>query len=152
MSKLSPTDFDNVVVLIESIFKTANVPGVIRNQYGYPCADIILSVRLAYPTNTMTDQQICVLLARGARSGVFKTICAGASDPEISTCGSGVALYSVNTNMVKVNPMNQIYSTYFNGPPTVPPTGVYNPLYDSIPAINYAAFITSGFSSGTNAC
>jgi hypothetical protein len=154
MSKLTPADYDNVLDLIEAIYATPNVPGVVRNTSGsgYPCADIILSLRLLFPSNTLTDIQICNLLVRGSKSGVFKTTCSGATDPEVSSCGTGLALYFVNNSMVRVNPANRIYATAFNGltlPQTVP---IFNPYIDSTPAINYAAFVTTGFSNGSPNC
>ena len=152
MSRLTSQDYDNVLDLIEAVYATPNVPGVVKNQYGYQCTDIILSMRLIYPGNTITDAQICNLLARGSRSGVFLTVCSGSTDPAVSTCDDGIALYSVNRNMVRVNPTNQIYVTAFNGVPSQPTVPIFNPYIDMTPAISGAAFITSGTNGGSNTC
>ena len=154
MSKLTSADYNNVLDLIEAVYATPNVPGVVRNPsgYGYPCSDIILSLRLLFPTSTLTDNQICNLLIRGSRSGVFTSACSGATDPEISSCESGLALYFVNKSMVRVNPANKIYAIAFNGPTPPSTVPIYNPFIDSTPAINYAAFVTTGFSNGSGNC
>jgi hypothetical protein len=154
MSKLTSADYNNILNLINAVYATPNVPGVIRNKAGtgYSCSNIILSYRLLYPESTLTDDQICSLLSRGSRSGVFTTTCAGSTDPDVSTCSTGLALYFVNNSMVRVNPTNKIYAVAFNGLIPPPPVPIYNPLVDSIPAISYAAFVTTGFSNGSGNC
>lgn len=128
MSRLVPSDYQNVIELIEAVSRVPSVPGIVvskcsSNVCGYTCSEIIDSMHYFFPSSTLTDAEICNLLLRGSRSGVFKVVCSTAStDPEVSEClQDGEPLYLVNQSMASVNSANQIYANHFNGgPPQYP--------------------------------
>jgi hypothetical protein len=121
MAKLTSADYENVLDLIEAVYRAPNVSGVSRlgcaTACGHTVANIITSLRQHFPTNTMTDTEVEDLLARGARQGVFNKACATATDSEVSECeplGTSQPLYHVNNNMVRVNQANKVYADAFN--------------------------------------
>lgn len=112
MSRLRTSDFTNVVELIQALFLTPAVDGVTKSTYGYSCEDITLSLRANFPANTMTDNEVCDLLARGAKSGVFLRSCASAALDGTIACGITQPLdyiFRVNPNMGRLNPSNVVY-------------------------------------------
>ena len=112
MSRLRTSDFTNVVELIQALFLTPAVSGVTKSTYGYSCADIILSLRANFPANTMTDNEVCDLLARGAKSGVFLRSCVSAALDGTIACGITQPLdyiFRVNPNMARLNSSNLVY-------------------------------------------
>lgn len=135
MSRLTPADLPNVLDLIEAISMAGQLTLVPVCVTGAPCAyhvdDIITSLHHFFPLNTLTDPQITSLLFRGARSGVFGKYCASASGVNTPTCGSGVSVFYVNQNMVRVNSANIIYAAAFNR--IAPKNQVFNvdPYIDS---------------------
>jgi hypothetical protein len=119
MSKLNPSDHENVLDLIEAVYATPNVPGVSRSPCGYSLTNIIASLRLKFPNNTMTNEQVADILTRGVRSGVFSRSCSTAIPSSVFVCASqcdGEFLYRVNQNMVQLNPFNATYAKVFNPP------------------------------------
>jgi hypothetical protein len=119
MSKLNSSDHENVLDLIEAVYATPNVPGVSRSPCGYSVTQIIASLRLNFPNNTMTDGQVADTLTRGVRSGVFSRACSTAIPSDVYVCANqcdGEILYRVNQNMVRLNPSNVAYANAFNSP------------------------------------
>ena len=119
MSKLNSSDHENVLDLIEAVYATPNVPGVARSPCGYSVTQIIASLRLKFPSNTMTDEQVADMLTRGVRSGVFNRACSTAIPSDVFVCANqcdGELLYRVNQNMVRLNPANAAYANVFNPP------------------------------------
>jgi hypothetical protein len=134
MSRLRPSDYSNVIDLIQAVFRTPSIPGVVRNIDGYLCTDIILSLNTYFPANTMTNEQVCDLLARGARSGVFRRGCSGDSTTtDVSCIESPVTpLYSVNSAMARVNPANKVYIDALNPVTETDTVGVHGASFDPI--------------------
>lgn len=121
MSKLNSSDYDNVLDLIEAVYGTPNVSGVTRSSCGYSVTNIIASLRLRFPNNTMTDEQVADMLTRGVRSGVFSRACSTAVASDVYVCANecgGEVLYRVNQHMVQLNPANAVYAKAFNPPAT----------------------------------
>jgi hypothetical protein len=124
MSKLNTSDYNNVLDLIEAVYATPNVPGVSRltaGSCGYSVNDIIASLRLRSPENTMSDADVANMLIRGTRSGVFNVYypdIASASTTVVwcNASEAGEPVYFVNQNMVRVNPANKVYADAFNAP------------------------------------
>lgn len=121
MSKLLASDYDNVLDLIDAVGMTGGVPGVTKLRCtaacGYNTSDIIASMRMNFPDNTMTDGEITNLLARATKSGVFTVTCSTAISADLAECdldGTGLPLYRINQSMVKVNPANKPYAAAFN--------------------------------------
>ena len=121
MSRLTNADYENVLDLIEAVYRTPNVSGVLRLRCTSPCGynpvDILSSYRATFPNSTLTDNQVNDLLVRGARSGVFSKSCSTATSSDVSECGVGSPVYHVNNNMVRANMKNSVYALAFNGPP-----------------------------------
>jgi hypothetical protein len=163
MSKLQSSDYNNVLDLIEAVYATPNVPGVSRLRgallCGYTTTNIIASLRLVHPENTMTDEQVNDLLVRGSRSGVFSIFCTNAVDTQISECddaGVGQPLYHVSHNMVRRNPANAVYASAFNPPATKPDLSIgcggVNAPINASGTSHYSVFTSSGSGAhiGTN--
>jgi hypothetical protein len=158
MSKLVASDYDNVLDLIDAVGMTGSVPGVTKLKCavacGYNVTDIIASVRLNFPDNTMTDDQIANLLSRATKNGVFNVVCSTAVSSDLSECdltGVGQPLYRVNQSMVKVNGANKVYADAFNARyATTPiPDPLVNPYYDANIACVAANTAGIGGLSGT---
>ena len=137
MSKLTAADYENVLLLIEAVYATPNVPGVVvcrTSLCGYTVAEIIASVRLRFPASTLTDADIQSLLLRGARSAVFNVVCSNAVSADVSECEApsvSVPLYTVNQNMVRRNAANKVYADAFNPVPVKPLVDVVNAPIDA---------------------
>ena len=149
MSKLLSTDYNNVLDLIEAVYGTPRVVGVPYSSCGYTLSNVISSLRIQFPSNTMTDAEVEDTLIRGVRTGVFRRSCSTATTGQFcNTSCAGDLLYSVNSNMVRTNPANKIYAAVFN--PPAPKAnynkncfGVNDPIDQSVGAF-YGAFTTSG--------
>jgi hypothetical protein len=160
MSRLTASDYTNVLDLIEAVSMTPTVAGVTRlrcsTACGYNTTDITASLRQNFPDNPMTDDEVLSLLSRGAKSGEFSKVCSDAVDPEIAECDAaaiGQPLYKVNQNMVKVNRANKVYADAFNAAtvttfdPCAPPV---NPYFDGVVACTASNTAGIGGSAGFN--
>jgi hypothetical protein len=133
MSRLRPSDFNNVVTLIEAV--SALGAGGCGGPCGFTCDEINASFRLLDPTNPISDAELDDLKNRAANSGVLTKQCSAATDPEFSQCADEVVgpfenLFAVNQNMVGQNMHNKVYADFFNGPTTA------SSNYDPCVAIN----------------
>jgi hypothetical protein len=139
MSRLTPADVNNVIDLIQAVFATPNVTGYSRSSgvysYAFSIENITLSYQLLFPSGSLNMTSIADLLLRGSRSGVFKVLCASATNSSVSRCDSSVtsseALYNVNMQMARVNPANKVYTSAFNAPAPPVQVGVYNNSIDA---------------------
>jgi hypothetical protein len=159
MSKLNSSDHENVLDLIEAVYATPNVPGVARSPCGYSVTQIIASLRLNFPSNTMTDGQVADMLTRGVRSGVFNRACSTALPSDVFVCANecdGEILYRVNQNMVRLNPANAVYAKVFNPPAPKPnllgDCGVINSLIDPSTNGSYFSVFTFGGTASGSTC
>ena len=139
MSRLTSSDFEDVVDLIHAISALGR-PGY-GNNTGFTCAVITDSLRVVVPSNTMNDEEVCDMLTRGVRSGVFNRNNISANCPTIPTvedasCDSSLIIESrfwINQNMVNVNGRNAVYAKYFNDAAAARrgPIPTYYDVYDT---------------------
>jgi hypothetical protein len=138
MSRLNSNDFQDVVDLINAINALGNTG--YGNNTGFTCQEIIDSLRIQVPANTMSDAEVCDTLTRGVRSGVFRRnnlsdSCPAAPTVEDASCDSSLITSSrfwINQNMVNADNRNKVYADYFNGLAAArrgPIAVTYNPCY-----------------------
>ena len=160
MSKLTASDFENVLDLIEAVYATPNVPGVGPRppggplRCGYSVSNIIASFRRRFPQSGLSDSDIDNLLMRGSRQGVFNVYCSNAVALDFAQCEDTSAsasepLYHVNQNMVRRNPANKVYADAFNAPPVQSSTN--DVLVDGFPIESRLACATNAAVGGSGA-
>lgn len=161
MSKLVAADYETVLDLIEAVSAAPKVPGASNKVndvfVGFSVDVVLQSYRLLFPASTLTDGEVIDVLQRAGRSGVFRVIASNAGVPGLSCCEilqSSEPRYSVNQQMVRVNPANRVYAQAFNGPSTSTATGVYSAGYpiDPVPLGSFVASAGDGNSLGQVSC
>lgn len=115
--RLTNADFENVVILlrlINSMGRYTHTSTAEGKVFGFTAAEI--KIQATNTGSTLTDDQIDDLLNRGANSGVFIKHCLSTQldfhCADETVVGS---VYAVNQGMVKQNPANARYATFFNG-------------------------------------